>query len=752
MWLALTGAVLVGYLFLPADSGVSDVVYDALGLASASMIVAGVRRWRPDRPSLWWWMAAGQATWVAGDVLYSVYDKVLHVAPFPSPADALYLGSYPLTLIGLAVLVRSRRHGSSAAGALDAGIVAVGLGMLSWTFLIRPTITGGDSSLTSRLVAAGYPAADILILAMLAWLISTGGVRTASYAFLVAAVVLLLVSDVAFSVLTTLGSYTGGFIDEGWLLSYVLWAAAAWHPSMRRLGRPGPVVVASRWRQLALTATMLIAPGVLLAQGLASHGRVDWAAISIGGALLCLLSTARYTDVVRRLRRQSSRLAAMALHDEVTGLGNRRALEQWLTGTAGPARLILIDLDNFHEVNDRYGRVIGDGLLAAVAARLRAAGPDGVLTRVGGDEFALAIDTCGSGSAADAATEAAVQMVRRSLARAFPVAGHELLVHASIGMADSASVADGGHRAGAVELLRRADVAVHAARQTGAAAAMAYHPGLDEQAREQARIGAELRVALDDRQFQLRYQPIVDLDDERVVAVEALVRWHHPVRGLISPDGFIPVAERNGLIVELGAWVLREACEQAVRWDAGLGAAAPERVSVNVSAKQLLEPAFAATVDAVLAETGLPARRLTLEVTETAVFGGEQAMATLGAIHDLGVRIALDDFGTGQSSLTLLRDCPVDVLKVDKSFVAALTDGGRDSAIVAGLIAIIDGLGLDSVAEGIEDRAQATHLRLLGYRHGQGYLFGRPMTPVDLQTFLTAPDTSPRPDLMTVTD
>ena len=253
-------------------------------------------------------MAAGQAVWVAGDVTYSVYDKVLHVAPFPSLADVLYLGSYPLILTGLAMVVRDRRRAFDVGGVLDAGIVAVGLGLLSWTFLIRPTLADPGSPLTARLVAVGYPAADILILAMLAWLLSTGGARTVSYAFLLTAVVCLLASDIAHSVLTTWFAYHGGITDTGWLLSYVLWAAA-WHPSMNRIGETRPVAVASRRRQLTLGVTVLVAPGLLMAQGLAQHGRVDWLAVSTGGVLLCLLSLARYTALVRRLQHQSTKLA-----------------------------------------------------------------------------------------------------------------------------------------------------------------------------------------------------------------------------------------------------------------------------------------------------------------------------------------------------------------------------------------------------------------------------------------------------------
>jgi diguanylate cyclase (GGDEF)-like protein len=743
VWLALAVPVVAGYLFIPDGSVASSVVYDVIGLASALMIALAVRRHRPSRPGLWWWMAAGQAVWVAGDITYSLYDKVLHVAPFPSLADVFYLGSYPLILIGLAMVVRGRRRAFDIGGVLDAGIVMVGLGLLSWTFLIRPTLADQSSPLTARLVAVGYPVADILILAMLAWLLSTGGARTASYAFLLTAVVCLLASDVAYSVLTTWFAYHGGITDAGWLLSYVLWAAAAWHPSMHRIGEPRRVPVASRRRQLTLGATMLVAPGLLTAQGFTRHGRVDWLAVSTGGVLLCLLSLARYTALVRRLQRQSARLAGMALRDEVTGLGNRHHLEQQLTDSlTDPDRrtcLVVIDLDDFHQVNDRYGRATGDALLAAVADRLRQAAPHGTLTRIGGDEFGLQLDTATHpGTVADTT----VEQVQRLLGAPFTVAGHTLLVRAQIGLAQSLTGHDPSGTVNAAELLRRADVAVDAARRSHTNTTMRYHPGLDEHADEQARIGAALRAGLDDDQFEVHYQPIVDLSDGHLVAVEALVRWHHPTLGVVGPDGFIPVAERNGLIVELGAWVMHKACTQLVRWDAALGAAAPRRVSVNVSARQLQQPGFADTVTAVLASTGLPAHRLTVEVTETAVFGGGQAVTTLWALHHLGIRVALDDFGTGQSSLGLLRDCPVDVLKVDKSFVAALTDGGRDSAIVAGLVAIIDGLGLTAVAEGVEHAAQAAQLRRLGYHLAQGYLFGRPMPAADLERILPAYQTT----------
>jgi EAL domain-containing protein (putative c-di-GMP-specific phosphodiesterase class I) len=255
---------------------------------------------------------------------------------------------------------------------------------------------------------------------------------------------------------------------------------------------------------------------------------------------------------------------------------------------------------------------------------------------------------------------------------------------------------------------------------------------MDQRSAEQSRLAADLRVALDTDQLYLVYQPIVTMPDGELAGVEALVRWTHPVRGAIPPGVFIPAAEGTGLIVPLGAWILAEACAQAMRWRSTLGAAAPRTVSVNVSARQLREDGFAAEVGEVLRRTGLPPEALTVEVTETAVFDGGQALNELRAIAALGVRIALDDFGTGHSSLGLLRTCPADIIKIDKSFVDDVTSLGQEAVVVAALIQICDGMGLRAVAEGVETAEQASELHRLGYRYAQGYYFARPMPAEDI--------------------
>jgi diguanylate cyclase (GGDEF)-like protein len=737
----MLGSGLIGaYFLVPAQGSARDVLYAAIGLVSAGLMVLGVRRHRPDRPALWYCFAAGQTIWVFGDITWTVYQDVLHEEPFPSVADAFYLSAYPILATGLLMLVRGRAGGRDRADLIDAGTIATGLALLFWTFVMRPIAADASLSSPADLIALAYPTADVVLLALLARLYTSAGVRTASYRLLAAAVVLLLGSDVGFLLITAVSDYDGGLLDIGWLLSYVLWGAAALHPSMRSMSVVSVVSVVSaaepadrtaslsRTRQVVLVITCMLAPVLLLLQGLRRPEDIDWLAIGVGAVLLFLLMLARMSGLLHRVVEQARRMTALALRDELTGLPSRRLLRQRIGAALAqvPAHRVhvaLIDLRDFKDVNDRLGHAVGDALLIAVGMRLGAAlRPQDVLARLGGDEYGLLIVD------ADAAEAAAViDNVRHRLREPISVADHQLLVHVSVGVADGAGIPSAdGDGDGAVEILRRADVARYAAKD-GGSAVVRYWPELDARVTEHARLGANLREALDEGRFELMYQPIVTLPLGELVGVEALVRWRHPVRGLVGPVDFIPVMERNGLITELGQWILQEACRQAAAWHDQYGAAAPRRVSVNVSARQLRQPGFADQVAATLAETRWPADRLVLEVTETAVFGGGPVVAELTAIRKLGVRIALDDFGTGHSSLGLLNTCPVDILKVDKTFVDGITLADRHSVIAAALVDITNGLNLTAVAEGLETAEQAAEIYKLGYRYAQGYHYGRPM-------------------------
>jgi diguanylate cyclase (GGDEF)-like protein len=449
-------------------------------------------------------------------------------------------------------------------------------------------------------------------------------------------------------------------------------------------------------------------------------------------------------DSVTDLRVAQDQLVTQATHDELTGLGNRRLLHERiaeaLNGVPPPdVHLALIDLDDFKTVNDRLGHLVGDELLKAVATLLRdIAGARTTIVRLGGDEFAVLL-----APASRAEADGAVERIADGLKHPLHVAGSELLMQASIGLADADTTDDSGAprpgenpEADARELLRRADVAMYAAKDLGKHRVARFTPDMDRDAAEDARLGAQLRRAIEHGELHLVYQPIVELPHGTITGAEALVRWRHPELGPVSPAAFIPAAERSGLIVPLGEWILREVCRQAAEWQRR-GHTALRRVSVNVSARQLREPEFPETVAAVLAETGLRPAGLTIEVTETAVFDDGRALDSVRELKDLGLSIALDDFGTGHSSLGLLRTCPVDILKVDKSFVDELGTDGDQTVIAGALIQIADGLRLQAVAEGVETDGQVAELIRLGYRYAQGYHFARPMPAADLTTLLS---------------
>jgi diguanylate cyclase (GGDEF)-like protein len=495
-----------------------------------------------------------------------------------------------------------------------------------------------------------------------------------------------------------------------------------------------------RWSPLPYAA-VAATDGLLLVDGAGSDGRwLAAGAVALTAVVVVrqIVAFAHNSRLLTEVDTARDMLLHQTSHDDLTGLGNRRLLHERIAAAlAGPAadpvHLVLIDLDDFKTVNDRLGHHVGDELLVGVARRLdRAAGRDTTVVRLGGDEFAALLPASTTGAA-----DAAVKRLAAELQLPVQTDQYELLIRSSLGITDAAGVTD------ARELLRRADVAMYAAKDRGKHRVARYEPAMDDTAAEQSMLGAELRRALSAGELELVYQPIVALASGSAsgsaIGAEALVRWNSPERGEVPPSVFVPVAERNGLIVPLGEWILREACRHAATWPQRVR---PHRVSVNVSARQLREPDFPATVAAILAETALDPARLTLEITETAVFDGGTALASVRALHRLGVSIALDDFGTGHSSLGLLRTCPVDILKVDKSFIDEVGDDGRPAVVAAALINIAEGMHLTAVAEGVEAAAQAERLYDLGYRYAQGFHFARPMPAAEIAAALTAPATA----------
>jgi diguanylate cyclase (GGDEF)-like protein len=429
----------------------------------------------------------------------------------------------------------------------------------------------------------------------------------------------------------------------------------------------------------------------------------------------------------RQLRRHAERTAYVAAHDGLTDLPNRTLLlgriEMALRGddrAASRGALLLLGIDRFRDVNDTLGHTYGDDLIVAMAGRLDQLAADGdTVARLAGDEFAVLMrqvdDEHGARAAADAVLEA--------LRAPFDVAGLSLAVDVSVGVAVLPGGTDADVAAQAETVLRHADVAMSWAKH-GHNRVAVYASDNDHHSTARLELLGELRVAIEQGQLVLHYQPKLDLVTGEVRGVEALVRWQHPERGLLAPDTFLPTAERTGLINPLTDYVLDMALAKAAQW-LEEGTSVP--MAVNISARSLLDPSFPDRVLAALSARRMPAASLILEITETSIMEDpEHALAALQRLHDAGVYLSIDDFGTGYSSLAYLKRLPVDEIKVDRSFVAALTVDARDRLIVASTVSLGRALGLDVVAEGVENEETLAVLQELGCDLAQGYLFGRP--------------------------
>jgi diguanylate cyclase (GGDEF)-like protein/PAS domain S-box-containing protein len=448
-------------------------------------------------------------------------------------------------------------------------------------------------------------------------------------------------------------------------------------------------------------------------------------------------------DVSERVRLEEE-LTKQAFHDGLTGLANRALFRDRLDQTLARSvrsqeslAVLLVDLDGFKQVNDTLGHDTGDQLLQAVARRFdEVVRPSDTLARLGGDEFALLVDGAAEGQA-----EAVARRLLESMSAPLQLGDRELSVNASVGVV----VHVGGHGE-SDELLRHADIAMYAAKDAGDGVYRVFQSSMAEEFGEQLELERELREGIGRGELTLHYQPEIDLNSRKVVGVEALVRWNSPRRGLVSPADFIPVAEASGLIMPLGELVLRTACRQAAEWRRQGMTPDPFVTWVNISGRQLSAGGVSGVVRQALDDAGLPANHLGLEVTETAIVpdgpAGERARAELQELHQQGVRIAIDDFGTGFSSLGQLRRFPIDVIKVDRSFVQGIEHDARDAAITANLVTLAHALGLIAIAEGIESGGQLASVRELGCDLAQGFLFARPVPAEEIGKLLADGDFS----------
>ncbi|MHC2300514.1 diguanylate cyclase (GGDEF)-like protein/PAS domain S-box-containing protein [Rhizobium mongolense] len=414
-----------------------------------------------------------------------------------------------------------------------------------------------------------------------------------------------------------------------------------------------------------------------------------------------------------------AKLAYMAMNDSLTGLPNRAAFAQHIelhaaaaTATA-PIALLYLDVDHFKHINDSKGHAAGDTLLCQVAKRLSALAQEGdLVARLGGDEFALVLKLAEISRA-----ERFAKQLLALLSAPFELDGVNEHVSCSIGIALAPE-----HTEDADVLMRHADLALYAAKASGRSTYRFYEPEMRLEAERWHQLSAELRDALAKNQFELHYQPIVRLEDDGLAGFEALIRWHHPLRGLVAPTEFIPIAEETGLIVPIGEWVLREACRTAASWPGHL------KIAVNLSVSQFRHTSLLSTVVAALDGSGLRPERLEIEITESVFLADvELSLPLLRALKELGIRIAIDDFGTGYSSFSYLRAFAFDKIKLDRSFVAGIESDAGSLAIIRAVVGIGSGFNATTLAEGVETKEQLKRLKQEGFGEVQGYLLGKPM-------------------------
>ncbi len=426
-----------------------------------------------------------------------------------------------------------------------------------------------------------------------------------------------------------------------------------------------------------------------------------------------------FTRMVSAIAERERQIIHVGLHDSLTGLPNRKLFTEQLANVLARRRdgeqvmIAYVDLDDFKMVNDTLGHPAGDTLLRMVADHLREDHPDALIARLGGDEFAILIDGVTEGASLGGLADG----LQRSFDRPLTINGQHAPCSASIGIALAPCDGQDG-----ITLMKNADLALYRAKHEGKATYHFFEPALDEAARQRRQLEIDLRSAIRDGEFELYFQPLYSVAEKRVTEFEALIRWNHPTRGRVHPAEFIALSEETGLIIPIGEWVIREACHHATTW--------PEDVSVavNISAKQFAATGLASTILQALSASGLAPQRLELEITESIFIADIDAtLATLHGLRNLGVRIALDDFGTGYSSLSYLRSFPFDKVKIDRSFVRDLGTSSNGHAIIRAITTLADALGMETLAEGVEDIAQYEVLEREGCRHIQGFLFSRPV-------------------------
>ena len=716
--LVALGLEVTGPLAVLAGGGKLLFLAGLVGLLVTRAVVS-----RADRGA-WACFAAAVACYLAGALTAQFHYGDSTTVPRPSWSDAGWMAFYPWAYAGLFLLLRARVRRVTPGMALDGVVTGLTVAALAAASALGAVLRMADGGVATVLTTMAYPVADLLLLVLIGGaLVVIGRDAGAVWWWMAGGLTLFVVTDTLYAYLTVRGSYTAsGPLDIGWGLAFICFGLASCHGQQPA----GPRAAAQRPGALVVPIVCSLAALGMLFAGYLDEGDPVAGLLALGAVLAALTRTALTFRQVRALAVSRSQ----ARTDDLTGLPNRRRVYEALGAAddslarGGSVAVLVVDLDRFKEINDSLGHAAGDALLRQVGPRLSAQLRAGdLLGRLGGDEFVvLADDLDGDGALALAGR------LRAQLQQPFQLGGMALTVDASIGVAVGP-----GQSGSAEELLQMADLAMFAAK-AGRSGTAAYDEGRDGSGRHRVEVVEQLRRGIAGDELVLHYQPKLDLPSGAVTGVEALVRWQHPSRGLLSPDAFVDLAESAGLMAPLTSAVVELALTQCRVWaDADL----PLCVAVNVSPSNLVDEHFPDEVAALLEAAGVPASALVLEVTESLLMADrERAVRVLARLRALGVGIAIDDYGTGYSSLAYLAALPVTELKLDRGFVADMTGSPRAAAIVESTLQLAHALDLVLVAEGVEDQPTLDALARLGCDQVQGFHLSRPLPPAELESWL----------------
>jgi diguanylate cyclase (GGDEF)-like protein len=755
--------------------------------AAFSLLVAAKRSAVvSSRLSLAWFvLASAQFCYTIGDVIWSVFETGLGQDPFPSLADGFYVAYYPLFLLGILLLpVKRLSRMNYLKSLIDISIVMLSALLAFSLYLLGPlVVSGSDESLLLQLLSLAYPMGDLVLLLALLMLLfrKPDGQHPTPLLLIVAGAAFLILSDSLYGYQSIIGNYTtGGLADLGWTIAYLLFTCAGVFQALfvqPKTHQPRTLpALANNYgindRVIYFPYTWLIAAYLLLIQSYYYETLLDysWIAIVVGAVIGLVLARQILTmtennnlflelseafSLVRRQtlnlrnlnqdlqieiserKRAEEKLAHDALHDSLTDLPNRslflnrlkHAIEVGKRRSYFSFAVLFLDIDHFKVVNDSLGHSAGDQLLLTVSHRLSACvrGSDTV-ARLGGDEFVILLED--SGGLDDVIKVAG--RIQEELQKPIDLGAKKAFVSASIGIISNLT----GYSE-TEDVLRDADLAMYHAKSQGKARYEIFSIEMRDRAITILELERELFSALERCELALDYQPIVSLSSERIIGFEALLRWRHPERGLIAPAEFIPVAEKSGLIIPIGYWVLQEACSQARAWQIKYPDWVDLTMNVNISGVQLNQPDFADQLAQILIATGLDGNSLKLEITESTYLNSLQIDSdSIRKIGDIGVGFQIDDFGTRYSSLSSLRDYHIQAIKIDRSFISKLREKDK-TEIVRTFIKLAHDLGVQTIAEGVETEEQLRSLKSLGCNYGQGYLLSYPINQAEIEDLLS---------------